>query len=198
LWPSGELTGPADDFANRVEANFQSVLSDIIPFVARTPKSALGLQPYSIFEHGAELVGIQREIYLLVEDQFRKTVQDYQSWRDKIEALKRCKPVRLLQAATNPDLLNASESLYRLPQYQSPNPTLMQRLRNYSYHETPAKFIVAKGIIEGIIADSSTGQKAVCWSNFVRNLDQFSQYIRDQLKIPVFQIDGRVPTAYQD
>jgi SNF2 family DNA or RNA helicase len=197
LWPSGELTGPPDDFATRVDADFSLVMQDILPFVSRTPKSALGLDPYKIVHHFAELVGIQQEIYSLIEDQFRRIIQDYDSWRDKIDALKRGKPIRLLQAAANPSLLNGPESTYQLPRYTMPNPTLMQRLADYKHHEYPSKFVTAKNILEGIIADRSTGQKAVCWSNFVRNLDQFSEYIRTELGIPVFQIDGRVPASEQ-
>jgi SNF2 family DNA or RNA helicase len=173
-------------------------MQDILPFVSRTPKSALGLDPYKIVHHFAELVGIQQEIYSLIEDQFRRIIRDYDSWRDKIDALKRGKPIRLLQAAANPSLLNGPESTYQLPRYTIPNPTLMQRLADYKHHEYPSKFVTAKRIIEGIITDRATGQKAVCWSNFVRNLDQFSEYIRTELGIPVFQIDGRVPASEQN
>ena len=35
----------------------------------------------------------------------------------------------------------------------------------------------------------------VCWSNFIRNLDSFSELLRRELGIPVFQVDGRVPAA---
>jgi len=197
LWPAGELTGPSDDFANRADTDFDSILREIVPFVGRTPKAALGLDPYTIQEHNAELTGIQAEIYLLIEDQFRRLVQDFDSWRDKIEALKRGKPIRLLQAATNPNLLNGSDSSYKLPQYSIANPTLMQRLADYSHRETPAKHLVALEIIRDIASRTETGQKAVCWSNFVRNLDQFAAFIRSELGIPVFQIDGRVPTGDQ-
>ena len=39
------------------------------------------------------------------------------------------------------------------------------------------------------------GLKVVGWSNFVRNLDGFSELLRRELRIPVFQVDGRVPTS---
>jgi SNF2 family DNA or RNA helicase len=197
LWPAGELTGPSDDFANRVDANFQSILDEVLPFVGRTPKSALDLDPYVIHNHYAELSGIQEEIYTLIEEQFRRMLQDFDSWRDKIEALKRGRPIRLLQAAANPDLLNGSDSSFRLPQYNIANPTLMQRLADYSHRETPAKHCVALEIIREIANRPETGQKAVCWSNFVRNLDQFAEFVRSKLGIPVYQIDGRVPTGDQ-
>jgi hypothetical protein len=195
LWPAGELTGPPDDFANRVERNFASVLSDVRPFVSRTPKLALGLDPYVIRRHSAELSGTQVEIYSLIEDQFRKTVQDAAAWRDKIEALRRAKPIRLLQAASNPDLLNKVDGHYHLPRFAGANPTLLQRLADYRFRELPAKSLKALTILTGIFERKETGQKAVCWSNFVQNLDQFADLVRSRLRVPVFQIDGRVRTG---
>jgi len=38
------------------------------------------------------------------------------------------------------------------------------------------------------------GRKAVVWGSFILNLDSFSSLARAQLGIPVFQVDGRVPT----
>ena len=39
------------------------------------------------------------------------------------------------------------------------------------------------------------GGKVVCWSNFVRNLDQFTRLVTSELGIRCFQIDGRVPAG---
>lgn len=197
LWPAGELTGPADDFALRVDKNFGSVLSDVRPFVSRTPKQALGLDPYSIKPHSVELSGTQAEIYLLIEDQFRRTLQDAATWADKIQALRRAKPIRLLQAAANPDLLNKIDGYYHLPRFSVPNPTLLQRLADYRFQEVPAKSRYALDVLRDMFERKETGKKAVCWSNFVQNLDHFSQMVRSTLNVPVFQIDGRVPTGDQ-
>jgi SNF2 family DNA or RNA helicase len=197
LWPSGELTGPADDFAARVDRDFSSVLSDVRPFVSRTPKEALGLQPYTIHRHVAEMVSTQDEIYALVEDQFRRNVQDAVTWRDKIDALRRAKPIRLLQAASNPNLLNRIDGYYRLPRFSIPNPTLLQRLADYRHSEEPAKSLKALEILHDIFGRPETGRKAVCWSNFVHNLDDFAEMVRNHFGIAVYQIDGRVPTGDQ-
>jgi SNF2 family DNA or RNA helicase len=198
LWPSGELTGPADDFASRVDKNFISVLSDVRPFISRTPKHDLGLDPYIVQRHSVELTGTQAEIYTLIEDQFRRSIQDVAAWRDKIDALKRAKPIRLLQAAANPDLLNKVDGYYHLPRFVVPNPTLLQRLADYRHHEMPAKSLKALEILSGLFNRKETGQKAVCWSNFIQNLDQFAELVRSRLQIPVFQIDGRVATGDQN
>lgn len=112
LWPSGELTGARDDFASRVDNDFASVLEDVRPFVSRTPKDALGLPPYEIVRHEVPLAPTQEEVYALIEGDFRKRLERTDAWADKIEVLKRAKPIRLLQAAANPDLLNKGDSFY--------------------------------------------------------------------------------------
>lgn len=197
LWPAGELTGPPDDFAGRVDRSFASVLSDVRPFVSRTPKSALGLEPYMVHRHRANMQGTQDEIYALIEDQFRRNIQDAATWRDKIEALRRAKPIRLLQAASNPNLLNRIDGYYGLPRFSVGNPTLLQRLADYRHTDRPVKSLKAVEILKDIFSRRETGGKAVCWSNFVHNLDHFAEMVRNHFGIPVFQIDGRVPTGDQ-
>jgi SNF2 family DNA or RNA helicase len=192
LWPAGELTGPRDTFSARVDRNFPSILRDLQPFISRTPKSALGLPPYEVEIHDVPIVGTQAEIYELIEGGLRRRLQDADSWHDKIEALRRAKPIRLLQAAANPDVLNSADTYYRLPKIETVNPTLMERLAAYRQIETPAKSLAALDLVRGL---ADAGQKVVCWSNFVRNLDQFSRLVSERIGVASFQIDGRVPAG---
>jgi SNF2 family DNA or RNA helicase len=192
LWPDGQLTGTRDAFAARVDTDFGGVVRDLLPFATRTPKSELGLPPYELFTHDVPLTGIQAEVYDLVASGFRRDLADAPTWQDKLETLRRARPIRLLQAATNPDLLNMRDTYYRLPAMTDRPPTLMERLLTYRSHETPAKSLAALGLIEEIAANDG---KVVCWSNFVSNLDQFAELVRERLHLPVYQVDGRVPAG---
>lgn len=192
LWPDGHLTGTRDAFAVRVDNSFGKVLSDVYPFVSRTPKSALSLPPYQIQRHEVELVGTQAEVYELIEGRFRRQLSDATTWHEKLEVLKRGRPIRLLQAASNPALFNEVDAYYQVPRLENRDPTLMDRLESYTSHEIPAKSTAALEIIREIQA---SGGKVVCWSNFVPNLDHFRNLVRDQLGIACFQIDGRVPAG---
>ena len=192
LWPGGLLTGTRDQFAARAERSFGAVLRDIGPFTTRTAKSELGLQPYKVERHEAELTGTQAEIYDLIRNRLRGAVDTAGTWEDKIDALRRARPVRLLQAATNPDLLNHPDEIHRLPALPDSNPTLLERLARFSATETPAKWTQARQLLESL---TGTGEKVVVWSNFVRNLDFTSKQVRNELGLPVFQVDGRVPTG---
>ncbi|SCE18784.1 SNF2 family N-terminal domain-containing protein [Streptomyces sp. DvalAA-14] len=193
LWPDGQLTGTRDAFAARVDNDFDSVIREVMPFVSRTPKSALGLPPYSIHHHVAHLIGTQAEIYELIENRFRQKIADAATWRDKIDSLLRGRPIRLLQAATNPLVFSSKDAYFRLPRIEDASPTLMERLANYgSTGEIPAKSAVALELITSI---AHRGEKVVCWSNFVANLDHFRHLVADTLGIPCYQIDGRVPAG---
>ena len=168
------------------------MLRRIQPFTSRTPKEALGLPPYTITRHDVPISDTQADVYDLVEDNFRRRLEDAQSYRDKIDSLRRERPIRLLQAATNPDLLNRADSSYRLGRIDNPTPTLMERLDTFRAREQPAKSLFALELLREI---AGAGQKTVVWSNFIGNLDQFAAMVLAELHVPCFQVDGRVPTG---
>jgi SNF2 family DNA or RNA helicase len=191
LWPGRELTGPPNTFAAQVDGDLPGVLERVVPFTSRTPKSALGLRDYEIIRHDVPLQGTQAEIYDLIQSQFRRALEDEPDWQDKLDALRRARPMRLLQAATNPDLLNGTDRNFRLPPLRS-NPTLMERLARFGTDDRSSKHEAALEVLTDIV---SQGGKAVCWSNFLANLDQFAEYVQAELAVPVFQVDGRVPAS---
>jgi hypothetical protein len=158
----------------------------------RTPKEALGLQPYEIHQHQVELGSIQTEVYELIANRFRQQLADADSWTEKIDLLRRGRPIRLLQAAANPDLLNVGDNYYRVPALADRSPTLMERLLDYRSLERPAKAAYALDLVRDLTA---RGRRVVVWSNFVANLDFFRQLVQTELGVPCFQIDGRVPAG---
>ena len=192
MWPNGLLTGSRTEFASRVDRSFASVLPSIESFTTRTAKSELGLPPYRVKRHSVLMTGTQAEIYRLIRHRLRDQLEDAGTWEDKLDALRRARPIRLLQAASNPDLLNHPDDAYRLPRVPRTNPTLMERLIRFAATGRPAKSIVALEIVRDLMDE---GMKVVCWSNFVRNLDGFNELLRQELGIPVFQVDGRVPAS---
>ncbi|MFJ6445542.1 SNF2-related protein [Streptomyces hydrogenans] len=193
LWPDGQLTGTRDAFAARVDADFDEIVRNVMPFVSRTPKADLGLPPYRIHHHTAELTGTQAEIYELIENRFRQKIKDAATWKDKIDSLRRGRPIRLLQAASNPLTFSSRDGYFRLPRMEDSSPTLMERLADYGVSgEQPAKSLVAMDLIRSIV---DRGEKVVCWSNFVPNLDHFRILVGEALGVPTYQVDGRVPAG---
>lgn len=193
LWPGSEATGSRAAYASRANSNFESVRGDLEPFFVRTPKEELGLQPPQLYEHEIPMAPLQRDIYELIVHRLRQGVPDAAAWQDRIAALRRARPIRLIQAASNPDLLNEEDGFFRIPPISSPSGTLMERLHRYrEFGELPAKFEWALNFLAQL---KEEGRKCVVWTSFVRNIDQFAELVREGLGVPVYAVDGRIPAA---
>jgi hypothetical protein len=69
----------------------------------------------------------------------------------------------------------------------------MERLHRYrEFGELPAKFTWALDFLDGL---KQEGRKCVVWTSFIRNIDQFSELVRERLDVEVYSVDGRVPAA---
>jgi SNF2 family DNA or RNA helicase len=192
LWPGGLLTGSRTDFANRVSRGVDRVLPGILPFTIRTAKAELGLPPYEVLRHDVPMVDTQAEIYEMILHRLQSAVADADTWEDKLDALRRGRPIRLLQVASNPGLLNHPDDHFRIASATGENLTLMQRLARFDLDDRPCKSVRALELVAPILEH---GDKVVVWSNFLRNLDSFRGLATTELGATVFQVDGRVPTA---
>jgi SNF2 family DNA or RNA helicase len=168
------------------------VISAVLPFVSRTSKADLGLPPPVEEQVEVELSTSEAEIYDLLKNHLRRAVQAADPGEaDRLAALRRGRPMRLLQAASNPTILKEGP-IGRLS--EGATPTLLGRIAALDPATTaPAKFVRAGEIITGLGSD----EKCVVWSNFIRNLDQFARFAREQLDVPAFQVDGRVAARSQ-
>ena len=192
MWPGRELTGPKAQFKPRVERRFPQVISAVLPFVSRTSKADLDLPPPVEEQVEVELSTNEAEIYDLLKNHLRRAVQAVDpSEADRLAALRRGRPMRLLQAASNPTILKEGP-IGRISEGASP--TLLGRIAAFDPATTaPAKFVTAGEIIAALGSD----EKCVVWSNFIRNLDQFARFAREQLGVQAFQVDGRVAARSQ-
>jgi SNF2 family DNA or RNA helicase len=195
LWPGEEATGSRLSFRARADSDFGQVVRSLEPFFVRTAKSELGLPAARILVHNdVELQPVQREVYELIRSHLRRSIPDAAAWQDKLNALRKARPMRLIQAASNPDLLNETDGFFQIPALtEVPPATLMGRLHGYRYQgELPAKFVWALEKLEEL---RSRDQKCVVWTSFIRNIDQFTRLARERLEVPVFNVDGRVPAG---
>jgi len=195
LWPDGQLTGSRLQFQNRASTDFAGLVEHVSPFFVRTGKDALGIPPYSIVTHDVDMRELQTEVYDLIVARFRRSLADADLWQDKITLLRKARPLRLIQAASNPDLLNADDGYFKLPAIDTPGATLLTRLLEYRAREIPAKFAAALEIVR---EKAAADRKVVVWTSFIRNIDQFSHLVRTELGIPTWSVDGRVPAAVQN
>ncbi|MEX2447990.1 MAG: DEAD/DEAH box helicase [Solirubrobacterales bacterium] len=193
LWPGEEATSSRGAFQAMVDGGFATAISRLEPFFTRTPKAALELEEADFYTPSVALAPLQADIYRLVFNQLRSTIPSDASMAEKIERLRRARPIRLIQAASNPDLLNESDGYFNIPPIEEPSGTLMERLERYRHQgELPAKFEWALDYLAGLRDDQ---EKCVVWTTFIRNIDQFAALIEDRLGGPVFTVDGRIPAA---
>lgn len=194
LWPGGELTGPAGRYRSRVRNNFDAVRDELRPFFLRTPKRALGLPDYHLYYPAVPFAPIQAEIYAAVADGLRQ-IAAASPITDRMDRLRRARPIRLLQAASNPDLLNDEDGFYGLPRVENPPAGVLDRLRQYrTLGELPAKFAWGLEYLRDL-QNQDPPQKCVVWTSFVRNIGQFAECVERELGGPVFQVHGGVPAA---
>jgi SNF2 family DNA or RNA helicase len=195
LWPGGELTGPRARFRARADASFDSLRDGLVPFFLRTTKEALGLPECRVLRPAVTLAPVQAAIYEAIRERLRQVVATPGPMLDRIEALRRARPIRLLQVASNPDLLNEEDGFYGLPAVAEQPREIFEQLRQYrTLDELPAKFRWGLDYLREL-RDHDPPQKCVVWTSFVRNIEQFADCVERDLGGPVFQIHGGVPAV---
>lgn len=181
------------------DARVPALLNAIEPFFIRIKKSDLGIPP--AIENPPIIVPMgesQRRIYDIVEKRY---VSDIVASKDAgfKQDLVKARMIRLMQAATNPDLLRLPLKNFAGiedfdPDAVSEDNTLIKDILQYSSNETPAKFIKAREIIEKIL---SNGGKVVVWAIYIKNILDFRDYLYS-CGIPCKTLYGATPVSTGD
>lgn len=176
-----------------------NLLRCIEPFFIRVKKSDLGIPPAT--EHAPIIVPMganQRRIYDIIEKRYMSDIVSSKDNRFR-QNLVKARLFRMMQAATNPNLLTIP--LKNFASIEGFNPddvpedsTLIADVLQYSANEIPAKFIKAKEIIEAII---SSGGKVVVWAIYIKNILDFAEYLLN-CGIPCKTLYGATPVATGD
>lgn len=176
-----------------------SLLKNIEPFFIRVKKSDLGI-PQAI-EHDPIVVSMgemQRRIYDVIE---KKYMSEIVSSKDDCfrQDLVKARLLRLMQAATNPNLLSVPLSNFAsLEGFDSApvdeDSSFISDILQFASHETPAKFVKARELIEKIIAD---GGKVVVWAIYIKNILDFEKYLASY-GISCKTLYGATPVATGD
>lgn len=181
------------------DARVETLLHSIEPFFIRIKKSDLGIPGAT--EHPPIVVPMgdaQRRIYDIIE---KKYMGDIVSTKDNAfkQDLVKARLIRLMQAATNPDLLRIPLKNFAGiedfdPELVTEDSNLIRDVLQYTSNETPAKFIKAKELIEQILAD---GGKVVVWAIYIKNILDFRDYLLSS-GIPCKTLYGATPVASGD
>lgn len=155
------------------------LLQNIEPFFIRVKKSDLGIPQAIEYEPIIVPMGeTQRRIYDVIE---KKYMTDIVSNKDDCfrQDLVRARLLRLMQAATNPNLLSVPlRNFAYLEGFDcetvAEDASLISDILHFTSHETPEKFVKVRELIERII---SKGDKVVVWAIYIKNILDFEKYL---------------------
>lgn len=184
IWPNKKVIrfqiGQLKDMSKRrTDYRVDSLIGQISPYFIRVKKSDLKIPEATI--HPPIIVPMgdkQREIYDFIE---RKYINDITNTNDKLfkSSVTKARIIRLMQAATNPLLLQqplsdfAKSEGINISEVEEDN-GILQTVLKYSSDEIPAKFRKAKELVEQIV---SSGGKVVIWACYIKTIEYFSNFL---------------------
>ena len=204
IWPTKkvipfEIYQLKDMSKQESDSRVETLLNAVASFFIRVKKSDLGIPMAT--EHEPIIVPMgsaQRRIYDVIEKKYMNEIVSSKDNSFKQDLI-RARLIRMMQAATNPNLLSVP-----LQQFANnegfdakevvEDSSLIKEVLEYSKNETPAKFIKAKELIEKIIA---SGGKVVVWAIYVKNILDFQEYLLEN-GIDCRTLYGATPVATGD
>lgn len=156
------------------------LIERISPFFIRVKKSDLNIPPATYKEILIPMSETQRVVYDAIEN---KLMQSFDEDNDSpyLRKIRQAKMIRLMQVATNPELLRQSLNSVVDEEGNSiveskEDSTFISNILQFVGNEIPNKFIKACEIVKDIV---SQGGKVVIWASFIRNIEKMSQCLSD-------------------
>ena len=203
-FPVDYLINLSTDKTAHAKEKVNELVEDISPFFIRIKKTDLGL-PDAI-ENNPRIIEMgenQQTIYDHIEKKYVDYFEQEKNVGSFTEKLKTAKLIRLIQCATNPNLLNKPLDNYLREMGISDNPGIddrgiMQLIKSYSSTENiPTKFIETGKLIKKIIEQSGPAGKVIVWTIHISNMLDLQDYLYSQ-NIQSERLCGDVPNEEDD
>lgn len=190
LWPQGFLLGSREDYEVKyvLSEDVARVRETIVPFFVRIKKSQLGLPPQHISIERLPLGRYQQDIYDALARQFLADLPLAPEDRAQLREWRRGRIIRLLQAASNPELLNKRAREFRVPPLEPGDISVVELVKSYTTYETPPKFLRVQELADRIISE---GDKVVIWTSFIYNLAALKSLLKAHKPLILF---GGIPS----
>ena len=191
LWPFDNPLGNQIPYNDYVGARgIGKYKPDLDPLYERIKKSDLGLPKPKFFNHRVELRPIQRKIYDLIAAKTLKEIAeaDYKD-QARMQKFRTAKMVRLLQAASNPSMLDEKSTKFLVDSEQFGirkeeldvrekeeniseifDTSFYDKVKNYSTYEIPEKLVKAERIAQDLMEQK---EKVIIWCSFKLNMYVF-------------------------
>lgn len=206
IWPDKDIIDfnvyqLKDMSSNQYDPRVEKLIDDISPFFIRIKKSDLNLPP--IIEHKPLVIPmgeVQREIYDFIENKYIGYFEDNEGTLSASAELAKARFIRLMQAATNPNLLKQPLEKYYMEEglgnelYIDDSEIIEKILHYKDLENIPQKFKIIKNKVEELIAQ---GEKVIIWGTFVKNIKDLQEYLSD-VNIESRLLIGEVPVERDD
>ncbi len=202
IWPTKNIirfqSGQLRDMSKAAnDPRVKMLLDSLLPYFVRVKKSDLGIPP--AINHPPIYVKMhdsQRRIYEFIEESFVKDIAENKDIQFK-KSLVRARLIRLMQAATNPELLKQPLTDFAIEEGisltdVSEDAEIIKEVLKYHTNETPAKFEAALSIIKEIIHKKG---KVVVWACYIKTIELFRDYLQAN-GIPCRILFGATPVAF--
>ena len=184
IWPDRDvLTYNVPQLVNMSHSSEDERVDDLInkiaPFFIRVRKSDLNIPPASFEEIEVEMSDSQKSIYNAIENKFMAEIDEDMS--PFLKKVRKAKFIRLMQVATNPELLNSKltdiDDVGEDIAESEEDSDFIAGIKQFVSSEVPNKFIKAADIAEEIV---KAGGKVVIWASFIRNIERMSEYLKER------------------
>lgn len=203
IWPNKNITGYrihqlADMSVSRTDDRIQNLVKNIAPFFVRITKSQLGIPAATENPPISVVMGPrQREIYDFIEKSYMGFFQQLSNPQQSVRDLfARARLIRLMQAATDPALLNSpiEENFGEMgagPNLFVDDAGIIEKIKSYPKAEIPQKYVEGARLVREILSRNPS-EKVVVWCSFVQTLFSFKDYL-EKHGIPAKVLYGKTP-----
>ncbi len=203
IWPNKDIlsynVGQLENMTHSAsDSRVDDLIEKISPFFIRIKKSDLKI-PQAFSHHiSVKMSDSQRAIYDVIE---KRVIQALQDGKDSvfINKIRQAKLIRLMQVATNPELLfntledSLDETCNGVSETEE-DKIFIQNILSFVKSEIPEKFKKASEITKNILSE---GGKVVIWATFIKNIDALAEYF-ESIGIAVRKLYGATPIETED
>lgn len=206
IWPGKDIVDFSayqlkDMSNNRYDPRINQLIDNVSPFFVRIRKSHLNLPPaVNLAPAYVEMGPVQREIYEFIENKYLAYFSSNETTLTLNSELTKARFIRMMQAATNPNLLRQPlETFFRdqglRDELYIDDTEIINKIIHYSEIESvPQKFVVVKDIVVDLIARH---EKVIIWGTFIQNIKELQTYLKVQ-GIESRLLIGEVPIERDD
>lgn len=201
IWPTKDViryhVGQLKDMSRTPnDPRVPSLLDEIAPYYIRIKKSDLGIPAPTVHPPIVIPMGdAQRRIYDYIEQKYIVDIAGSRDQRFQNE-LVQARLIRLMQAATNPALLQqplsdfAASEGFRFEDIPEDS-AMLSEIAHYANTEIPAKYVAVRDLVRDIIA---RGEKVIVWACYIKNIELLKNYLESQ-GIETRTLYGATPVA---